>query len=231
MLESSGGVTYLWSPDLYINNIHIPNPVVYPPESMNYTLVVTDEKGCAADSVILVYVQYPPDLQLADSTIIVGEYIEIDVPANMHVDYIWTPAEGLACPHCPNPGFQPMHDQQYVVEIFAWAEDKLCYHFTDTIFFEVIWEFTVDVPSVFTPNGDGVNDLVLVDGWGVKEVLEFSIYNRWGELVFRSEDLNTGWDGKYKSQDQPQDTYVYFASVKTFAGQTLTKRGTLTLIR
>ena len=91
---------------------------------------------------------------------------------------------------------------------------------------------SVDVPDIFTPNGDGDNDVIYVKGWGIKKLLEFSIYNRWGEKVFTTTDINVGWDGTYKGKRQNMDTYAYYVKVETYIDpQPLTKKGNITLIR
>ncbi len=68
------------------------------------------------------------------------------------------------------------------------------------------------IPNVFSPNGDGVNDILLVETTGVK-YFNWMIFDRWGEKVFQSEDINTGWDGTYKGQKAVQAVYVYYLKV------------------
>jgi gliding motility-associated-like protein len=92
-------------------------------------------------------------------------------------------------------------------------------------------KFSLDVPTGFTPNGDGINDVVYVRGWGIKELMEFSVFNRWGELLFKSENLEDGWDGTYKSEIQNDETYVYTAKALMWSGEVETKTGYITLIK
>jgi gliding motility-associated-like protein len=91
--------------------------------------------------------------------------------------------------------------------------------------------FSVDVPQAFTPNGDGVNDEVFVKGWGISELLEFRIFNRFGQLVFSSSDLNEGWDGTHKGRALPMETYSFMVQVRTEEGDILQKTGTIKLLR
>ncbi len=91
---------------------------------------------------------------------------------------------------------------------------------------------SMDVPTAFTPNGDGTNEIVYVGGWGLKSLNYFRIYNRWGELVFESNDLLVGWDGTYKGVPQNIETYVYQASANTYIGtEPITKKGYIKLLR
>ncbi|MGY3214762.1 Ig-like domain-containing protein [Mucilaginibacter sp. HD30] len=86
------------------------------------------------------------------------------------------------------------------------------------------------IPNAFTPNGDGNNDVVYVYGTAVKGV-NFSVYNQWGELLYRTNVLNSGWDGTYKGRVQPVGVYVYYVEATMDDGQLIKKKGTITLLR
>jgi gliding motility-associated-like protein len=88
----------------------------------------------------------------------------------------------------------------------------------------------VDVPTGFTPNGDGINDVVYVKGYGV-EKMTFRIFNRWGEKIFESTDKNIGWDGRYKNVIQEMEVYGYTLSVTFFDGSKDFKKGNITLLK
>ena len=87
-----------------------------------------------------------------------------------------------------------------------------------------------DVPSAFTPNGDGLNDYVTVRGFGIKSV-QMIIYNRWGNVVFETKSMKQGWNGTYKGILQPQDVYSYVVDVEFFDGTRHQKKGDITLLR
>ncbi len=87
-----------------------------------------------------------------------------------------------------------------------------------------------DVPSAFTPNGDGKNDKVFVRGFGIKS-MKWDIYNRWGILMFTGNSLSEGWDGYYKGELQPQDVYHYTLRVEFWDDKQDTKTGDITLLR
>ena len=86
------------------------------------------------------------------------------------------------------------------------------------------------MPSAFTPNGDGINDKVYVRGFGI-ERMTFRIFNRQGLMVFQSASPAIGWDGKYKGVLQPMDAYAYTLEVQFTDGNTLSKKGDITLLR
>jgi gliding motility-associated-like protein len=95
---------------------------------------------------------------------------------------------------------------------------------------EVSLEPAVYVPTAFTPNGDGTNDVFIAKSRFVK-TLEMTIYNRWGEPVFKTTDLKTGWDGKVNGTDAPVGTYAYVINVEGNKGESSTERGSISLIR
>ena len=88
----------------------------------------------------------------------------------------------------------------------------------------------VDVPNAFTPNGDGVNDYVTVKGYGIQK-MDWRIYNRWGQLIYRSGSTKTGWDGRYNGVLQPQEVYVYVLDITFTDGTNYRKKGDITLLR
>jgi gliding motility-associated-like protein len=88
-----------------------------------------------------------------------------------------------------------------------------------------------DVPSAFTPSGSEPNNIFRVRGYNIKQLLEFKIYNRWGNMVFSGTDLSAGWDGTYQGKAQPVDSYVYTIKIETFDGRIESKTGTVLLLR
>ncbi|MDB5123994.1 MAG: type sorting protein [Mucilaginibacter sp.] len=86
------------------------------------------------------------------------------------------------------------------------------------------------VPNAFTPNGDGINDLVRVHSESIKS-FRFFVYDQWGELLFTSTDQQKGWDGTYKGTNEPAGVYVYYLQAMMIDGQTVNKKGTITLLR
>jgi gliding motility-associated-like protein len=88
----------------------------------------------------------------------------------------------------------------------------------------------IGLPSGFSPNGDGENDILYVRGAAIK-TLDLKIYNRWGELIFETTSKNIGWDGSYKGQPQPIDAYAYVLSVSFIDETSKLLKGNITLLR
>jgi gliding motility-associated-like protein len=96
-------------------------------------------------------------------------------------------------------------------------------------------ELYVDIPNVFTPNGDGENDYfqVLSNALEELEIRRFDVYNRWGQQVYNNDTPSTGWDGRYNNQDQPTEVYYYLIEVGTSgSGEVIQQlKGNVSLVR
>lgn len=112
--------------------------------------------------------------------------------------------------------------------IYCYGKRDGCY--TDTVQFKItlVGCRIIFIPNAFTPNGDGTNDILYIRG--NVELVTFKIYNRWGENIFFSRDLNYGWDGTYKGVPCPMEVYVYYTIVIKDGKEYLYK-GNITLIR
>lgn len=106
----------------------------------------------------------------------------------------------------------------------AGCSDTLCQQIQNVI------SVSNDLPSAFTPNGDGMNDVLYVRGFGIAK-MTLRIFNRQGLKVFESVSQNIGWDGTYKGKPQPMDAYAYTLDIEYFTGEKLRKQGDVTLIR
>ncbi|UYQ93561.1 PKD domain-containing protein [Chitinophaga horti] len=87
-----------------------------------------------------------------------------------------------------------------------------------------------DVPSAFSPNGDGANDVFMVRGFGISK-FNLKVFNRWGQLMFESNDPRVGWDGRFKGQIQPMDAYAFTVVLEFSDGQKGSRTGSVTLLR
>jgi gliding motility-associated-like protein len=87
-----------------------------------------------------------------------------------------------------------------------------------------------DVPNSFSPNGDGTNDFIFVKGFAVTK-MDWKIYNRWGNLMFTSNSVKLGWNGRVNGNIQPQDVYQYTLNIEFADGTKKTKTGDITLLR
>ncbi|RYD52409.1 MAG: PKD domain-containing protein [Sphingobacteriales bacterium] len=102
----------------------------------------------------------------------------------------------------------------------------------DTFCREVVADVRIacDVPTAFSPNGDGKNDILYVRGAAI-ETLSFRVYNRWGQLLFETDTLTTGWDGTWQGKPQEADAYAYMLSATFIDGTRVRRNGHITLLR
>ena len=227
---SPGASSFTWSPTDSLSATNIPDPIAFPSLTTDYTVTVVDTNTCVAFKPLKVVVIQRPPVYIWDTTIVIGEKVFLQGDAGGQYIYEWLPDSALNCDNCPVPIAQPLVNRNYVLVI---ADTFGC--FTDTSYFDVFIRevYSIDVPKAFTPNGDGNNDIVYVRGWGIKELLEFKIYNRWGQLVFESHDLSVGWDGYFKGKLQNNETYIYTVIAEFYDDiePVRSKKGNLSLLR
>jgi gliding motility-associated-like protein len=232
-LNASAASTYSWTSPLgvVVSSPTIANPTTSPSITTSYSLMASDANGCK-DSVspVVVFVVQPPIAINWDTSIVIGQTAILPgSQATAGYTYTWSPTTYLSCTNCPRPVFNYTVDEHYVETI---ADVRGCFSVQSTYSVHIEPLASVDVPTAFTPNGDGTNDIVYVAGWGIKSLQYFKIYNRWGELVFESNDIKVGWDGTYRGTPQNIETYVYQVSAISYISQEpIVKKGYIKLLR
>ncbi|MCC6372187.1 MAG: PKD domain-containing protein [Bacteroidia bacterium] len=196
-----------------------------------YTIQVTDDNSCISKpSTDYIFVQQPAPKVQWDTTIVIGQTVQLNARVGSNFTYSWTPQiKDLNCISCYNPVSTTTDNISYSVTLID--QPLACFVNVNTYKIVVNPLSSLDVPTAFTPNGDGTNDVIYPGGWGLKKLNYFKVFNRWGQLLFESNDLKTGWDGLFNGVPQNMETYVYQVSVESFKGETLTKTGTFKLIR
>lgn len=222
--------TYSWSPIDSLSNALIYNPIVSAITSTVYTVTETDTNNCAAIASTNFVVIEPLNLTDWDTSIVIGDIISLPLYGNDADAYLfaWTPATGLSCYDCFTPKVQPLEDAIWDVEV---NDIKGCFVENATYTVDVKPETHIKMPTTFTPNQDGVNDVVYVKGWGIKSLLSYEIYNRWGELIFSTTDEEQGWDGTFRDIIQNSDVYAYKVKVLTWRDEELEQEGYINLVR
>lgn len=142
------------------------------------------------------------------------------------VSYSWSPPFGLSNPNIADPVVTLDTEMEYELTAFspAGCETK------DRIRLKVFKGPEIYVPTAFTPNGDGLNDVLKVLPIGVA-LNYFRVFDSWGNLVFATGDQNIGWDGTQRNKPMPAGIYVWMTAGTESGGRTLFKKGTLQLIR
>ncbi len=200
-----------------------------------YQLKIQDATGCEWDTTLLIVSQ--PELLIdlgEDEEIQLGCALELEVQINFPPEQIdtiiWTPEQN--CPGCFIQIDTLLNTQAYSVQVI----DKNGCTKTDRKVVSVRKERLVYIPNVFSPNGDGFNDIFRVYiGKGVKKVKNFSLFNRWGAVLYEARDFypdqSTSWDGRMNGQESPNGIYVYYFEIEFIDGHTELYRGDVLLIR
>jgi gliding motility-associated-like protein len=218
----SGFAQYLWSngettPSINVNSSNL------------YSLTVTNASGCTATASVAVTVNENPIVSLPnDTTMFENNFIKLSpvISGNNNGKYAWQPDDAISCTNCPNPVVNP---QDTITYELTYTDNNKCVGIA-SIKVNVIKGGEIFIPNVFSPNGDGNNDILKPFGYNIKNI-SWKVFNRWGELVFVSNDFNFGWDGTFKGIAQPIGDYVYTMEV-TFLNKTVKHyKGSLTLIR
>jgi gliding motility-associated-like protein len=113
---------------------------------------------------------------------------------------------------------------------YYYFDDFAVFRCTDTIPVVIEHPNNVFLPNAFSPNNDGNNDILFVRGQNITE-LNFKIYDRWGQRVFETNDMNVGWDGTYGGEKLENAVFVYFLTLTYIDGKTEMKKGNISLIR
>jgi gliding motility-associated-like protein len=91
--------------------------------------------------------------------------------------------------------------------------------------------YALYAPNAFSPDSDGINDFFKISGQGILD-FQIEIYNRWGQMVYKSDDLSKGWNGTFKGKNLPTGSYVYkIKTIQNGNGEELVKTGTVALVR
>jgi gliding motility-associated-like protein len=198
-----------------------------------YVMNAFDANGCEiTDTIELIDPAATGITVLPDSSMIpLGGNVRlstvITTTANANVSYVWEPSYALSCDDCASPVASPLYTTVYTVEM------------TDANGCKTSTEAVVDVnektklyyiPNAFSPNGDGYNDVFYVYGKAVS-TLKIIVFDRWGEKVFESNDLNFGWNGVHKGVLMPPGVFVYYAEISFENGDKVEEKGSVTLLR
>lgn len=240
-LSGSGGQEYQWTADpTYVSPTNISNAVVKPAVTSTYYLNVTDIHGCHSLQHDEVMVKVTPSVKVSAGR---DTLVAIDQPLQLHAvetnnsgvtNWEWSATSFLDNPFIASPVaiftspvITPPYEYIYTV---TGTTPEGCQG-SDEIKIKVYKGPEIYVPSAFTPNGDGKNDKLVALPVGIKEFKFLRIFNRWGQLVFTTQNPSRGWDGTVTGIDQPTGVFIWSAEGIDYLGKTVTRKGMTTLIR
>ncbi len=224
VLTVSGGDSYAWTPAETLSDPADDYTEAYPTEPTVYTVIAT-RFACVNSETVFVDI-YPNTAYAGNDTLIYfGETAYLD--ADGGVSYVWTPETGLNDPNIENPIAEPEISTIYTVTV---TTDIGCI-FTDEMEVVVVQPQAVVIPNAFTPNGDGLNDLLHISTFVNVDLNSFCIFNRWGQKIFETSDILAGWDGKFNNSDQEIGAYMYIFVGTDEENNEIINKGTITLLR
>lgn len=227
------GNVWSWTPAANLSDAASLAPVASPPRTTAFVFSATETtKGCPKPSRDTVLVTVLPKIipfAGRDTVIITGQPLQLQATGGE--SYIWSPPASLSAVNIANPIAvirEASEQVRYKVDVYNIAG---CY---DSAFISIKVFATmpsVFVPTAFTPNNDGRNDLLIPVVAGMQRLEYFNIYNRWGQLVFSTSAAGRGWDGRINGQHQGTNTYVWMVKAVDYLGKPYFSKGMVTLVR
>lgn len=233
-LHGNGGTTYQWSPSTYfISPSTAQNPDVKAVADISYALMVKDIFNCQSLVPDIVNVKVVPPVKIFagnDTIAAIGQPIQLNAVelSNAGVtNWSWSPPGFLSNPVVSGPVATLTFDQRLTV---TGTTPAGCQG-SDDILIKVFVGPEIYVPSGFTPNNDGLNDILKAIPVGIKEFKYLKVYDRAGQLVFSTTDYKKGWDGKINGMLSSTTVFVWLAEAIDYKGNPMTRKGVVTIIQ
>lgn len=233
-LHASGGSDYIWSPAGSLDNNTSSDPMASPLASTTYTVIIKQGVCFADTEEVHVVAHDNPVVSLGpDKTVVYGSIVQLNAEGNDITKYIWDNTEGLSCYDCAKPTATPTKNSTYAVTVYnQWG----CEGKDDINIYLTCDQNEVFIANTFTPNKDGSNDKFFPQGKGISAVKRFSVFNRWGQLVYEVKDVKLndpmiGWDGTFNNEPLKPDVFVYLLIANCITGEPIEIKGDVSLIR
>ncbi len=232
---SSNANVFSWSPAASMILTNTLNPVAGPGRTTQYVLTARDTSSgkCpkpVSDTVLVIVI--PPMTASAgsDTSVLADQPLQLNATGSGSF-FSWSPSTWLDNPRIANPiatipaSVDSIRYKVRVIDsIGCYEEDMITVRVYKT-------GPEIFVPSAFSPNGDGRNDILKPIIVGIRQLLYFRIYNRWGQLLFSTSETGKGWDGNFNGVKQASGTYVYETQGTDYTGKNVFRKGTVVLIR
>lgn len=229
-LRATGGSIYIWTPAQYLTAPNIANPIaVALPFTTQFKVEVKDTLGCnksVFDSIIVSVDSIFQANAGPDTSVVIDEPIVLNGSGG--VTYLWEPANWLSNPTIANPIATPQESITYQLTAISTGGCKAIDNIRIKVY-KIAPGFYV--PGAFTPNNDGNNDVIRPILMGMRSLKLFSVFNRWGQLLFTTSVKGKGWDGTFRGTQQDPGTFVWMAEGETYLGKIIKKQGTVVLLR
>ncbi|TAD94042.1 MAG: PKD domain-containing protein [Bacteroidetes bacterium] len=239
LVGTSNGRSANWSPANLVSNRNSLITTTTLRSTTAFVLSVTDTLGCPKPAFDTVIVNVSPQVTVfagRDTSVVLGQPLQLNGVTN-GTTFLWTPATGLNSTTIINPvatitpGLLPSGNDTLIVYQLFVSTFQGC-NATDALNVRIFKTLpSIFVPSAFTPNGDGRNDVIRPTLAGMRQLNYFRVYNRYGQLVFETRAIGRGWDGRIKGELQATSAFVYDCQAIDYTGKLAKSSGTFTLIR
>ena len=225
--------TYSWSNGVSSITSSLSHLVTSLPSS-TYTITVTDANGCSSTTTASVNSFPIPTVNAGnDTTIKTGQTVQLDAKSATAISFLWTSPTYLNYDTIFDPLSTPAKTTTYTVLIKdannCTATDAVTITITEPP--QGCDSSMVFMPTAFSPNGDGQNDVLYLHGPTCITQMRLLIYDRWGELVFTTTSISSGWDGLHRGKPMDTAVFMYYITMELSNGQSLKKKGNVTLVR
>jgi len=222
--------TFMWSPaDCILEDADTANPLVVADETKDFNVVIS-EAGMGFDTTLTITVTVdPPTVEIisseGDSVFLSGSTTLSVIDPDAGSTYDWSTGEsGVSI------DITPEESGVYIVTVTDENGCTATDEYSLTVINPRCTEEDVFLPTAFSPNGDGNNDIYRVRSNFIKE-MELTVFNRWGQQLFISTDPDIGWDGTYEGELLGPDAFAYCLKVTCVNDVEYVKAGSLSLLR
>jgi len=235
-LSAKGADNYLWYPSTSLSSTNTAVTVAAPTVTTTYHVIGKDNYNCFADTAnIKIVVGKPTPVYIGSDTVLsAGSIYQFNPVYNGNIKkWNWYGSNNLSCNNCATPTIQAKND---VCIICNTTNLYQCVS-NDTLCIKVFCPSAeIFVPNAFSPDGDGINDKLMIQGKGIKTIKSFRIFSRWGELVFERKDFLPGdpscaWDGTFRGKAVTSDVFVYVCEVVCDAGYPAIFKGNIAVLK
>jgi gliding motility-associated-like protein len=195
--------------------------------SRPFTLMTYTEKGCRDTIYRPFFIYDNKSFAGRDTVAAIGEPVQLDARGEANMQYAWSPSVGLDHSDIEKPVATLDRDQRYELKTVT---EKGCRKESQIMIKRYVGP-ELYVPTAFSPNNDGLNDRFKVVPVGIRSFGYLAVYNRWGQLMYRTTNYNEGWDGTFKGIKQAAGTFVFVVEAVDYKGKKLFRKGTVTLLR
>ena len=229
-----GRVDWYYTPNggtpFHTGNVYETGPIT---QKITYYCQVTTPDGCKSDMIgVVAFAHAPPNLQVTVSSYdveIPSAIVEFNILNQLPGDqYEWGFGDGNGST-AANPVHQYTEEGEYPVTLHA-ENIHGCITDYELGVVNVTQNNSIYIPNIFSPNGDGLNDEFFVVPLLITD-LEIRIFDRWGKVIYHSQDMNFKWDGTVGGQPLPEGAYAYRINAVAFDGEKVEKVGTISIVR